>query len=145
MLALAVLALAVAAAMAVPQARTAILELFRLRGATVERVETLPPVPPVDPLAVRMLELGTSIPVSDLETGSVLVPTALGTPDAAYVSKAVPGRVSLVYEPGPGVPRSPYTDVGILVTQFSARLDTEEYISKLAGAGTKVERVTVDG
>ena len=83
--------------------------------------------------------------MSDLETGSVLVPTALGTPDAAYVSKAVPGRVSLVYEPGPGVPRSPYTDVGILVTQYPASLNTEEYISKLAGAGTKVERVTVDG
>ena len=31
--------------MAVPQARTAILEFFRLRGATVERVETLPRVP----------------------------------------------------------------------------------------------------
>ena len=103
-LVLAVLALAVGAAMAVPQARTAILELFRLRGATVERVETLPPVPPVDPLSARVLELGTPIPVADLETGAVLVPAALGTPDAAYVSKSVPGKVSLVYEPGPGVP-----------------------------------------
>lgn len=42
-LALAVLALAIAAAFAVPQARTAILHWFHIGGATIERVETLPP------------------------------------------------------------------------------------------------------
>ncbi len=41
--ALAVLAVALAAAFAVPQARTTILKWFHLRGVTVERVETLPP------------------------------------------------------------------------------------------------------
>ncbi|MDQ2911281.1 MAG: hypothetical protein M3R39_09760 [Actinomycetota bacterium] len=41
--ALAVLVVAVTAAFAVPQARTTILKWFHLRGATVERVETLPP------------------------------------------------------------------------------------------------------
>ena len=41
--ALAVLAVAVGATFAVPQARTAILKWFHLRGVTVERVGTLPP------------------------------------------------------------------------------------------------------
>ena len=41
--AFAVVAVAVAAAFAVPQARTTILKWFHLRGAIVERVETLPP------------------------------------------------------------------------------------------------------
>jgi hypothetical protein len=41
-LALALVALAIGAAFAVPQARTAILRFFHLGGATVERVETLP-------------------------------------------------------------------------------------------------------
>jgi hypothetical protein len=41
--ALAVFAVAVGAAFAVPQARTTILKWFHLRGVTVERVETLPP------------------------------------------------------------------------------------------------------
>ena len=41
-LALALVALAIGAAFAVPQARTAILDFFHLGGATVERVETLP-------------------------------------------------------------------------------------------------------
>ncbi len=40
--ALAVLALVIGTAFAVPQARTTILRWFHLRGATVERVETLP-------------------------------------------------------------------------------------------------------
>ncbi len=42
-IAFAVVVVAVAAALAVPQARTAILRWFHLGGATVERVETLPP------------------------------------------------------------------------------------------------------
>jgi hypothetical protein len=40
--AFAIVAVAIAAAFAVPQARTTILKWFHLRGATVERVETLP-------------------------------------------------------------------------------------------------------
>ena len=42
------LVLAVAAAMAVPQARTAILEFLRIQGATVERVQAPPAVSRVD-------------------------------------------------------------------------------------------------
>ena len=41
----AALVVALGAAMAVPQARTAILEFFGLRGATVQRVDSLPTVP----------------------------------------------------------------------------------------------------
>ena len=40
--ALAILAVAIAAAFAVPQARTTILRWFHLNGVTVERVDTLP-------------------------------------------------------------------------------------------------------
>jgi hypothetical protein len=42
-LALALLAVAIAAAFAVPQARTTILHWFHIGGATIERVDTLPP------------------------------------------------------------------------------------------------------
>jgi hypothetical protein len=148
-IALAVVALAVAAAFAVPPARTAILELFGIRGASVQRVDTLPPAPKVDPLTARQLELGTPVRIEDgrpaVERETVLVPTVLGAPDAAYVSRAVPGKLSLVYGAGPGIPRSAFTGVGILVTQFPARLDMEEYIQKLAGQGTSIRRLTVDG
>jgi hypothetical protein len=147
--ALAVLALALAAAMAVPAARTAILELFRLRGATVERVDTLPPVAELDPATARALELGRPVPIEGgrpaVEAGVVLVPAALGAPDAAYVSRAVPGKLTLVYEPRPGIPRSGFTGVGVLVTQFAGDLDRETYLEKLADAGTLIEPVTVGG
>jgi hypothetical protein len=148
--ALAALALAVAAAMAVPPARTAILEFFGLRGATVTRVDTLPTVetetqPPGPP--VGELELGSPVP---LEGGSVrvdwpylLVPEALGPPDAAYHSNVLrDGKVSLVYEPGAGVPRSRYTGVGILVTEFRGEV-APGYVAKLVEAGTAVERLSI--
>ena len=54
-LVVAALAVAIGAAFAVPQARTAILDFFGLRGATVQRVETLPVVPP---RTAQALDLG---------------------------------------------------------------------------------------
>lgn len=142
------LAVAVGAALAVPAARTAILEFFGLRGATVQRVDTLPPVETQpDASAARELELGSPVPVVD---GSVrvkwpylVVPEALGPPDAAYASPLLEDlKVSLVYEPGAGVPRSRYTGVGILVTEFRGDV-APGYVDKLANLGTDVERLAV--
>src|SRR4029079_1533036 len=45
---------AVAAAFAVPPARSAILRLFHLEGATIELVDELPPGHPPTPLALRV-------------------------------------------------------------------------------------------
>ena len=140
--ALAVLALALGAAMAVPQARTAILEFFRLRGATVERVETLPRVPPP---SEETLDLGRPVSPERLDAGlpEVLVPGALGQPDAAYVSPEPYGRrLTLVYAPGDGVPESPFTGVGILVSEFVGESDSG-FIQKLVDAGATVEPVRV--
>jgi hypothetical protein len=116
----------------------------------VTRVDTLPPVEtrPEAPDPVTELELGSPVPVVD---GSVrvkwpylVVPDDLGPPDAAYFStSALPdGKVSLVYEPGGGVPRSRYTGVGILVTEFRGDL-APGYVEKLADAGTAIERLRV--
>ena len=142
MIALAALALVVAAAMAVPQARTAILELFRLRGATVQRVESLPRVPPASENA---LDLGQPLPGArtDVKIPEVLVPAALGPPDATYTSDEPYGmRLPLVYEPGPDIPESPYSGVGILVSEWVGEGATR-YVEKLAGAGTRIERLQV--
>lgn len=133
-LALAVLAVAIGAAMAVPQARTAILEFFRLRGATVERVETLPAVPLRTAEALR---LGREATPAELE--GALVPALLGEPDATYVSEEPYGvRLTLVYEPGEGVPESPYTGVGILIGEFVGE-GAVRFVEKMVGGGTDVE------
>ncbi|MGH3056713.1 MAG: hypothetical protein ACRDPP_00560 [Gaiellaceae bacterium] len=145
------LALAAGAAMAVPAARAAILEFFGLRGATVTRVDTLPPVetrPEAPVPAAEELDLGSPVPIVDglvrVKWPYLVVPDALGPPDAAYYSTAVlrDGKVSLVYEPGAGVPRSLYTGVGILVTEFRGDL-APGYVEKLADAGTGIERLSI--
>jgi hypothetical protein len=142
-LAFAVVALAIGAAMAVPPARTAILEFLGLRGATVQRVDSLPTVTEPDSQAPgSQLLLGEPLPAADER---LLVPAMLGTPDAAYAAEEDYGlRLTLVYGPGDGVPRSQYTGVGILVTEFDGAIDTR-YLDKMVDADTSVEQLTVGG
>ena len=142
----ALVAVLVGAVLAVPPARSAILEWLGLRGATVEKVETLPELPSRVPAS---LELGRPVPIEDgrprVEFPSLLVPAALGAPDAAYYSSVVPGgKVSLVYAPRDDLPRSRFTGVGLLVTQFSGRA-SPEFVSKLVDQGVSVERIEVEG
>jgi hypothetical protein len=131
---LAALALAAAAAMAVPQARTAILEWFGLEGASIERVSELPEVPPQ-----TMLDLGRKVTLQEARRSSghaILVPTLGGfdRPDAVYVDPARPGRpVTLLY--------GPLERPRLLLSVFQGQLLFE----KLAAPGTKIEPVTVDG
>jgi hypothetical protein len=141
-LAFAVLAVAIGAAMAVPQARTAILEFFRLRGATVERVEALPRVPVA---TERALDLGEPLrgAHTNVKIPEVLIPATLGPPDATYVSEEPYGlRLTLVYEPGEGVPESPYTGVGILIGEFVGE-GAVRFVEKMVGGGTDVEVLSV--
>jgi hypothetical protein len=78
---------------------------------------------------------------------SVLVPGAAGfqQPAAVYVNEAVPagGRVDLVYRARPGLSASPFTDVGLLVTEFRGQ-PTPEFLKKVAVLGM-VEEVRVGG
>ena len=71
----------------------------------------------------------------------MLVPAALGSPDAAY---AVGERVTLLYRSRPGLPESEHSGAGALLTQFPGRTNAE-FIRKFAGPGTTIERVRVDG
>jgi hypothetical protein len=62
-----------------------------------------------------------------------------------YVNEAVPsgGRVDLVYRARPGLPASPFTDVGLLITEFQGQ-PTPEFLKKVTTMGV-VEQVTVGG
>jgi hypothetical protein len=132
--ALAALVIAIAAAFAVPPARTAILEFLRIQGATVERVE--------EPPTVTRVDLGLALPVEleearDALAFEPLVPEfpGLGTPDAVYLDRhAFGGQVLFLY----GTEQAPR----LLVSEF--RGDTNPLlIEKAAGPGTSVEPVTV--
>jgi hypothetical protein len=128
---------------AVPDVRDAVLEFFGLQGATVERRPELPAHP--EP---RPLKLGkpTTLAHARAELGfGPLVPRAVGSPDHVFVNADVPGgELSLTYRPGPGLPEAGSTGLGLLVGEFRGDL-VPEYLGKIAGQATSVDRVRVDG
>jgi hypothetical protein len=137
------LLLAAGAIAAVPPARDALLDLVGLKGVTVERV----PRRPRAPVGGR-LDLGepSSLPQAREQLGfSPLVPARLSDPDLVFVRRGPPGgELSLVYRPRPGLPRTPATDVGLLVGEFRGDLNPE-LVGKVVGPGTRLDRLTVAG
>ena len=147
---LAAVLLAAAVLVASPGTREAVARRLGLRGVGVELGG--PPPPTVTTRPGQRLDLGLGQRVTLEEARRrvgfpVLVPSAAGfrQPAAVYVNDAVPvgGRVDLVYRARPGLPASPFTDVGLLVTEFRGQ-PTPDFIKKVARAGL-VEEVTVDG
>jgi hypothetical protein len=130
-------AVLVAVVMAVPPARSAVLDLLGFGSVRIERAEP----PPSD--FASDLTLGEPVPLAAARRRAgfpVLVPAAAGRPDAVYFD-AYPPRVDLVYRPRPGLPGS--NGVGLLVTEFRATVTP--LIEKTIGSATSIERLTVNG
>jgi hypothetical protein len=131
-LAFAVVAVGVGAVLAVPPARTAILDWLGLGGVEIRRVAELPEVPPGGRLV-----LGERVTLAKARGRSghpVLVPADSSQPDAVYMDTVSPGSpVALVY--------GPLAKPRLLVLEFRAA----PLIQKTLGAGTRVERVQVNG
>jgi hypothetical protein len=129
--ALVVLAVAIGAALLVPQARTSILRFFHLGGVTVERVDRLPRTRPL-----ARLELGAPVSLGEAERRlgfPVLLPDG-DRPDTAYYDGTI-GGVNLLY----GDPSRPR----LLVSEFPT--STFNVLKKVVKLSTGVERVTVHG
>jgi hypothetical protein len=128
---------------AAPGVRDAVLDFLGLQGATIERRQQLPTPPPERPL-----DLGTRMTLDEATERlgfTPLVPQALGEPDGVYVREGLPGgELSLAYRARPGLPRALSTRLGALVGEFRGDL-SPEFLGKLVGPGTTVERLTVDG
>jgi len=128
---------------AVPGVRDAVLEFLGLQGATVERRADLP-----EPPELRPLDLGRRVPpgaaASKLDFRP-LVPGSLGPPDAVYVRTDLPGgELSLAYRPRPGLPEARTTRLGLLASEFRGDLHPD-LVGKLAGPGTRIEELEVNG
>ena len=130
-LAVAVAAVAVGAVLAVPPARTAVLDWLGFGGVEIRRVAELPQVP-----AGGRLVLGERVALDEARRRAghpVLVPAG-EPPDAVYLDTASPGSpVALVY----GSTEEPR----LLVLQFRAA----PLIEKALRFETKVEQVVVTG
>jgi hypothetical protein len=126
-IALAILAVAVGAVLAVPPARTAVLDWLGIRGAKITRVEKLPPVP-----AIGNLDLGQRVTLAEARRRAPWVVVPRDRPDSIYLSQTIPGgKVSLLW----GTPQR----VRALLTEFRG----EAFLEKLVEPGTKVELLMV--
>ena len=112
-----------------PGARSAFLEIFHIRGATVEQVETLPEV------ETQRLDFGERVSRTEAERRAGFRLLDLGTePDAIFVRPD--GLASVVY----GDPARPR-----LVLSQARGAIFDGFIKKTGGRGTSIRRVTIDG
>ena len=128
-LGLAILVVALAGVLALsPGARSAFLEIFRLQGASVELVETLPRLP------AQRLDFGERVGRDEAERRAGFALVDVGDPDGVYIRPD--GVVSLVY----GDPQRPR----LVLTQLPGRV-WEGMVKKVGSRGTTVEHVRVAG
>jgi hypothetical protein len=120
---------AVAAAFAIPPARSAILDFFGVGGVTVERVERQPVF---DTSTSRRL----GVPVT-LDTARRAVTFPLSVPREAdidvFLDRAAPG----------GAVTIKWRERRLLLTEF--RGETTPFVQKSAGPGTRIEATEVNG
>jgi hypothetical protein len=127
LIALAIVVVAIGAALAVPPARTAILDWLGLRNVSVVRVDHLPSARPLG-----RLDLGTELTLVEAKRLAPWMLVPEDAPDHAYISDVVPGgRVTLLW----GTP----SNVRLLLTETTGRA----YIEKVVQGDTGVERVRV--
>jgi hypothetical protein len=125
----------------VPGVRDAVLDICGLPGAPVERRETLPTPPPEAPL-----DLGARTTLAAAQVDfDPLVPGDLGQPDGVFVRTGPPGgELTLTYRAGSELEAAGSTRLGLLVTEFRGDL-SPQYVQKVGGATTTIERLEVDG
>lgn len=145
--ALALVVLATGIVVATPAARQAVARRLGLPGVAIHLGGQVPPVTSLPPGVGANLDLGRRVTLEQARAAvsfPLLVPTAAGLdrPDAVYLSDDPSGgRVDFVYRPRPGLPASPGTGIGLLITQFSA----DPMVEKIAKGTDEVRLVDVGG
>jgi hypothetical protein len=118
---------AIAAAFAVPQSRSAILDWLGLRNVSVVRVDKLPAVP-----ANGGLDLGRRVSLDEAKRRAPWLRVPDSDPDSVWLSESLPGgKVSLLW----GTP----SNVRLLLTEFTGRA----YVEKIIDGDTQVESVNI--
>jgi hypothetical protein len=114
-----------------PGARSAFLEIFHLKGATVERVERLPEV------EVQTVDFGEKVSRDEAERRVGFELVDVGEPDSVFVREGRGGRMaSLVY----GSVEKPR----LVLSELRGTV-WDGFIKKVGSTRTRIEQVTVDG
>lgn len=131
----AVVLAAVLAVLAVPPARTAILDWLGIGGARIVRVDALPLLPLDRDLDV----LGRRATLAETRAlaGFPFADPPRDEPEPDEIRLAPGMRVSYVWRDG--------ADARLVVTQFPGRVGDPALLKKLAGDATRIDRFTVDG
>jgi hypothetical protein len=134
-IAAAVLVAALLAVLAVPPARTALLDWLGVGGARIVRVDALPALPLDQDLDV-LGQRATFAEARD-RAGFRFAGPPRGEPRPDEVRLAPGLRVSYVWRDG--------ARVRLILTQFPGRVGDPGLLKKLAGGATLVERFALDG
>lgn len=142
-IALALLAVVTATAFAAsPVLRDDLLELIGLRGVKIERVPELPPAPPaLGDQAGERISLAEAAQRASFELRRI-GRAPFRRPDRVE-ARELDGTtvVSFTFAPRLGLPRSPHTKAGLLVTQLRARVDEPVFRKLVAGGDVHPVRV----
>jgi hypothetical protein len=143
--ALATVVVLLVAALALQPIGASAAEALGLRGLGIFRTATAPPAASGKAILSDARRIASVDQASGEAGFAVVLPAALGAPDEVYV-RADPrsAQVFLVYGSRSGVEPSAQTGLSVLVTEIRATLETQ-LLGKVAGPGTKVEPVTVNG
>jgi hypothetical protein len=133
--ALVVLLAALLAVLAVPPARTAILDWLGIGGARIVRVDQLPAIEPSPGLEILGDEMSLEAARSRAGFRFADPPRDEPAPDVIRVAPGI--RVSYIWREG--------ERVRLLLTQFPGSVDDPALLKKLVGSSTSVEELTVDG
>jgi hypothetical protein len=131
-----------------PDARNAIAERLGLRGVSITHVDERPtPAPTLRPAPLgASLGLGTSVTLEQAGQRfgtAILLPTALGPPDAVYVTT---GQVAVVFATRPSLPAVAQAGgIGLLLSEFRAGVDANMLVGKGLPPGTNLSEVQVNG
>jgi len=126
---------ALLAVLAVPPARTAILDWLGIGGAEIVRVDELPRLPARQDFEI--LGQRTTLAGARAGAGFAFADPPRDEPRPDEVRLAPGLRVSYVWRDG--------ADVRLLITQFPGRVGDPALLKKLAGQGTAVDRFELDG
>jgi hypothetical protein len=153
--AVAVILLAALVLVAFPGPRAAVARLWDLFGVEIRRGEVPSSLAPAPSTSAGQqpgstLGLGRLVTLEEaarLTGGPVPLPARLGRPDAVWYSQLGSGSVvSLVYEERPGLPRSTYSGVGLLLSVINdPQADVEMFFKKIEdGPGSGVDLKSFD-
>jgi hypothetical protein len=142
-----IIALALATVIVDPAARRAIAGWFSFDGISIKR-GSLEPSPHRHANSIGSdLGLGKSVSLGEARRSAGFrlgLPPVLGTPAALYEYRSQGAVViSVVYRPGPNVPASQFSGVGLILTEI--RGDGQVLLQKILGAGAGTSAVDVRG